>query len=129
MEEGTRTLKVATLREDSRPHVAPVWFVMDGNDLVFTTGARSVKGKNLRRNPQLSMCVEDETPPYSFVLIDGEARVVGEGESILEWTTRIGGRYMGQDRADEYGRRNAVAGELLIRVTPTKVIAEKDIAD
>jgi len=43
--DGTRTAKVATARKDGRPHVVPVWFVLDGEDIVFTTGASSVKGQ------------------------------------------------------------------------------------
>jgi hypothetical protein len=47
---------------------------------------------------------------------------------VLAWATRIAARYMGADQAEAYGRRNAVPGEALVRVTPTKIIAEKDVA-
>ncbi len=48
---------------------------------------------------------------------------------MLEWATRIGARYMGEDRAEEFGRRNGVPGELLVRLTPERVIAERGVAD
>ena len=53
LSHGTRTAKVATVMKDGTPHVMPVWFVLDGEQLVFTTGATSVKARNLRRNPQI----------------------------------------------------------------------------
>lgn len=66
--EGTRTGKLATVRKDGRPHIAPVWFDLDGNELVFTTWHESVKAINMRRDPRVSICVDEEIPPYAFVV-------------------------------------------------------------
>ena len=123
------TAKVATVRADGRPHVAPVWFALDGDTIVFTTGERTVKGRNLRRDPRVAISVDDEAPPYSYLLIEGVATLIGDLADVRMWAGRIGGRYMGADRADEYGARNGVPGELLVRVTPTRVVFEKNIAD
>jgi PPOX class probable F420-dependent enzyme len=107
-----------------------VWFDLDDDGtVVLTTGADSVKGKALRRDPRVCLCVDDETPPYSFVVINGIAEVTEDLGALLEWATRIAGRYMGAGRAEEYGRRNAIPGELLVRITPTHVVAQADIAD
>jgi hypothetical protein len=123
------TAKLATTRADGRPHVAPVWFdVDDDGSLVFTTGAATVKGRGLRRDPRVALSVDDERPPFSFVLVEGRATLSTDLEELLIWATRIGGRYMGQDRADEYGQRNAVPEELLVRVEPDKIVAAKHIA-
>jgi PPOX class probable F420-dependent enzyme len=127
--EGTRTGKLATVRADGRPHVAPVWFMLDGDDILFTTGANSVKGQNLRRDHRVTMCVEDDTPPYAFVIVAGTAAVSQSLPDVRRWATAIGGRYMGQSRAEEFGRRNGVPGELLVRLTPTGVVAEHAVAD
>ena len=127
--EGTRTGKLATVRQDGRPHVAPIWFDLDGDNLIFTTWHESVKAVNLRRDPRLTICVDDETPPFSFVVIEGTAAISDDPEALAYWATRIGGRYMGGDLAQAYGQRNSVEGELLVRVTPTKIIAQKNIAD
>ena len=126
---GTRTAKVATVGADGRPHVVPIWFVLDGDTVVFTTGDRSAKALHMRRNPRVALCVDDETPPYAFVLIDGTVETSPNPPDMLDWTTRIARRYMGTDLAEAYGRRNAVEGELLVRVTPTRVIARKGIVD
>ena len=124
-----RTGKVATTRADGRPHLAPVWVAHDGETIVFTTGESTVKGRSLRHDPRVAICFEDDRPPFSFVLVEGAAEIVEEVEQVRHWAAVIGGRYMGEDRAQEYGDRNGVPGELLIRVTPTKVTSAKDLAD
>jgi PPOX class probable F420-dependent enzyme len=127
--EGTRTAIVATTRRDGSAHIAPVWFVLDGDDVVFTTGAQSVKGRTLQRDPRVTLCIDDSTPPFSFVVIEGVAEVSHDEGELLRWATELGGRYMGADRAEEFGRRNAVPSELLVRVRPTRVVARAEISD
>lgn len=124
-----RTAKVATVRKDGRPHVAPVWYDLEADGtIVFTTGASTAKGYALQRDPRLSLCVDDERPPFAFVMVEGVAHLSDDLDEVLHWATRIGGRYMGADRAEAYGRRNAVEGELLVRVKPMAVVAKKDVA-
>ena len=125
---GTRTAKLATIGRSGAPHVMPVWFVLDGEQLVLTTGAESVKGRNLRRDPRLAVVVDDETPPFAFVHIRGHAALSEDPGELLRYATKIGGRYMGAERAGEFGRRNAVPGELLVRITPERVISGIDLA-
>jgi PPOX class probable F420-dependent enzyme len=108
--------------------VAPIWFVLDGDDLVFTTGRTTVKGHAIRRDGRVALCVDDEEPPFAFVLIEGTAAATEDAEDLLHWATRIAARYMGEEQAEAYGKRNAAEGELLVRVTPTKIVAENDIA-
>ena len=127
-ESPARTAKLAVVRADGSPHVAPVWVDLDGDDVVFMTGADTVKGKALLRDPRVSLCWDDERPPFSFVTVAGIVELSTDPEELLAWGTRIGGRYMGADRAEEYGRRNAVPPEMLVRVRPTKIIAATDIA-
>lgn len=123
-----RTGKLATVRPDGRPHVAPIWFALDGDVLLFTTWHTSVKAGNLRQSPRISLCVDDETPPFAFVKFDGIAELSGDLDDLLHWATIIADRYMGPDEAGRYGRRNAVPGELLVRVVPSLIYGETDIA-
>ena len=125
---GTRTGKLATVRANGRPHVAPIWFVLDGDDLLFTTWHSSVKGLNIQRDPFVTLCVDEEAPPFAFVIIEGSVTISADPDQVLQWATRIGGRYMGQEQAEAFGRRNGVPGELLVRLTPSKIIAQKDVA-
>jgi PPOX class probable F420-dependent enzyme len=124
-----RTAKLAVVRADGSPHVAPVWVDLDGDDLVFMTGADTIKGKAILRDPRVSLCFDDELPPFSFVTIAGTATTSTDPDELLTWATRIGGRYMGADRAEAYGRRNAVPPEMVVRLTPTHVVAKVDVAD
>lgn len=124
-----RTAKLATVAADGAPHVAPVWVARDGDSIRFNTGADTVKGRALARDPRVSLAFDDERPPFSYVLVRGTATISEDPDEMLEWATIIGGRYMGEDRAEEFGRRNAVPGELLVTVTPTKVVGALDIAD
>lgn len=128
---GTRTGKLATTFADGRPHVVPIWFVLDDDtgDLVFTCDGQSLKAKALRRDPRVAICVDDERPPYSFVELRGPVRLSENVDEMLPWATRVGGRYMGAEQAEAFGRRNVVAGELLVRLSPTKVVARAGIAD
>ena len=123
-----RTATVATTRRDGRPHVAPVWYdVDDDGAILFNTGADTVKGRTIRRTGKVALCVQDDQPPFAFVCIDGDAAWTDELPEVRRWAARIGGRYMGADRAEEFGRRNAVPGELLVKLRPTRVISDMDI--
>ena len=127
LKEGTKTGKLATVREDGRPHVVPIWFVLDGDNLIFTTGEPSVKAKNMIRDSRVSISVDDQTPPYSFVTVEGTVSLSENPDEMLYWAIRIGARYMGEEQAEAFGKRNAVKGELLVTITPSKVIAYKDV--
>ena len=124
-----RTAKLAVVRADGSPHVAPVWVDLDGDDIVFMTSAETIKGKAILRDPRVSLCWDDERPPFAFVTVAGTASTSTDPDELLHWATRIGGRYMGAEHADAYGRRNAVPPEMVVRVTPTKVVAKVAVAD
>lgn len=126
---GTRTGILSTVRKDGRPHAAPVWFVLDGDVPVFMTGRETVKGRTLLRTGQAALTVDDSTPPFSFVAITGRVEISTDLDEMLRWSVAIAARYMGPDLAEEYGRRNAVPGELLVRLVPEDVVALADIAD
>jgi PPOX class probable F420-dependent enzyme len=127
--EGTRTGKLAWVGKDGRPHVAPIWFVLDGDHVIFNTHESSGKAKALRREGRASLVVDDQAPPYSFVKIDGNVTFDDDLERVRAAATEIGGRYMGADRAEEFGARNSSTGELLVRLTPTRVSAVADVSD
>ncbi len=127
--EGTRTAKVAVVRQDGSPTVAPVWFVLEEDDtIVFTTHRDTVKGRSIVRDGRIALCVDDERPPFAFVRVSGTATWEDGAPDLLDYATRVGARYMGADRAEEFGRRNAVAGELVVRVRPERVVAVDAVA-
>src|SRR2546428_11470119 len=118
--EGTRTGKIAITRLDGQPYVLPVWFVLDGDDVVFTTGAETVRGRALRRDDRASMCVDEERPPYAFVRINGRACL---GEDLIEmrlWARRIAARYMGEAGARPHRAWKAGPGGGLVGPVPAR---------
>jgi PPOX class probable F420-dependent enzyme len=126
---GTRTGILSTVRADGRPHAAPVWFTLDGDDVLFTTGETTVKGRNLRRDGRAVLTVDESTPPFDFVSVDGHAELSEDLDEVLRWATILGERYMGPGQGKAFGKRNAVPGELLVRLRPERIIALAGIAD
>ena len=124
---GTRTGKLAYASADGRPLVVPVWFVVEDGTLVFNTGKDTAKGRALARDPRATLCVDLEEPPYGFVQVQATAELSEEPAELLRTASAIGARYMGEDRAEEFGKRNAVPGELVVRLRPTKVIAALNV--
>jgi PPOX class probable F420-dependent enzyme len=133
---GTFTGKLATVKKDGSSHVVPIWFVLDNGkgrskvgDIIFTTGETSVKANNIQRDNRVSICVDDQKPPFSFVTIYGTAKIYPyKQKEALKWATKIAERYMGKKNAETYGRINGGEGAVVVRINPTRVIAEKDIS-
>jgi hypothetical protein len=124
-----RTGKLATVNDDGSPHLAPIWFALDGDDLVFNTGLHSVKCKNIQRTGRAAICVDDDQPPFSYVTVSGPATLSEEPSEVLRWATTIGGRYMGTDKAEALGKRNSGAGHGVVRIRPEHVVAIANLAD
>jgi PPOX class probable F420-dependent enzyme len=129
LRDHVHTGKLATVRADGRPHVVPIWYAMDGDELIFTTWHASVKGRNIARDGRVAICVDNEQPPFDYVMIEGTAQLIDDMDELRRWATRIGGRYMGADQAEAFGKRNGVKGELVVRVTPTNFVAYKNVAE
>ena len=134
LSQGTLTAKLSTVNKNGTCHTVPIWFVLDDaeKDIIFTTSSDSVKAKHIRRDNRVTLCVDDQKPMYSFVTMYGNATITQYNDNPdeqLKWSTKIAERYMGKENAERYGKRNAGEGELLVRVKPTKNIAQKDIAE
>jgi len=128
LQQGTRTGKLATVRPDGRPHVVPIWFVVDGDEIVFNTWHTSVKARNLAVDSRASLVVDLEQPPYAFVMVDGVVTISDDLDVVVDIATQIGRRYMGEERAEEFGRRNGVAGELVVRMHIDRIVSQDDVA-
>lgn len=130
-----RTAKLAVTRRDGSPHVAPVWIDLDRGAgpesedvIVFMTSADTIKGKSILRDGRVALCIDDDRPPFAFVTLAGAATTSTDPDDLLHWASLIGGRYMGTDQAETYGRRNAVPPEMVVRVIPDQVVAKVDVA-
>jgi len=128
LQAGTRTGKLSYTAADGRPLVAPVWFVLEDDALVFNTGAATAKGRALRRDRRATICVDLEEPPYAYIQVQGTAELSEEPGDLLATATAIGRRYMGAGKAEEFGRRNGVPGELVVRLRPVKILADFNVS-
>ena len=128
--QGTLTGKLGTINRDGTPHVVPIWYTVDEEDnIIFNTGGESVKAKNIRRDNRVRLCVDDQTPLFSFVLIDGIAQIErGQTGEIYKWAKVIAARYMGDDKSEAYGKRNSGEGEILVKIKPVRIVGQKDTA-
>lgn len=130
MSEPPRPAVLATTRDDGNPHVAPVWYIVDHDrNLVFTTGAETVKGRNLASSGRAAICVHDDRSPYAFASVEGSVLLSEDLLELHRWAAALGGRYMGMDRAEEFGDRNGVEGELLVRLVPEHAVGATNLAD
>ena len=122
---------LATVRADGRPHVATIWFIVDGDEIVFTTWHTSVKATNVRRTGYAAMDVCDGRPPFTAVQVEGPVEILDDpdGSLVRHWAGVIGGRYMGADRAEEFARRNGVPGEIVCRMRPVRCSGIAAITD
>jgi PPOX class probable F420-dependent enzyme len=127
LSEGTRTGKLSYLAASGRPLVTPVWFVVEDDSLVFNTGHDTAKGRALARDPRATVCVDLERMPFAFVQVQGEAELSEDPAELLRTATAIAARYVGTALAEQFGKRNAVPGELVVRLRPTKVLAAFDM--
>ena len=124
---GTKTGHLGYTAADGRPLVVPVWFVVDGDRLAFNTGETTAKGRALQRDPRVTMSVDLPKPPYGFVQVQGRAVVTEDLAEVRRIATLCGARYMGADRAEEFGARNGVPGELGVWIEPSKVVVSLDV--
>jgi PPOX class probable F420-dependent enzyme len=123
LQAGTRTGKLGYTGATGRPLVAPIWFIVEDGCIVFNTGKETAKGSALSRDPRATICVDLEEPPYAFVQVQGMAELSEDLGELLRTATAIAARYLGPERAEEVGKRNAVPGELVVRLRPTKTLA------
>ncbi len=133
-----RTGELATVRTDGRPHVAPVWSAPDRStsgagsalgDLVLDTAATTVQGRDIRNDPRVALCVDDDRPPFTFVTVEAVATVSEDPDELLHWAPVIGGRSMGEDRAADDGARDGAPGEPVVRHRPTRIVDFADVSD
>jgi PPOX class probable F420-dependent enzyme len=120
---GTRTAILATTRADGSPHAVPVCFVLEDDDVLFLTNEATAKGRDLQRDPRVTLVVDDETPPFAFVMIEGTAQLSRSPDDIDRVAPEIAKRYDGPDGIEEFVGFAHEALGTLVRVTPTKIVA------
>ena len=111
--------RLSSLNPDGSIHTVPVLFRFDGRDIVIGTQLVTRKVRNIERTGQAAISVDMPHQPYGFATIEGTVTIDRDPASSRRWATEMGRRYMGEDRAEEFGRRNGIEGEWVFRLTPT----------
>jgi PPOX class probable F420-dependent enzyme len=126
---GTRTATIASLRADGRPHAVPVWYVLDGDDIVCTVNDSTVKARNIARDPRVTVVVDDEAAPYAFVSIEGRAELSQDGDELRRIAGEVGRRYLDDEQAIAgYVEYMTGPGVVVVRVRPTHIVAVDKVA-
>lgn len=98
-------MRIATVDDDGHPHVAPIWFVHEQGQILFTPREESAWLGHIRRHPQVAVTIDEQAHPYRKVIVEGEARVVhdlGADDSWRDLYRRIARRYVPAEGADAY---------------------------
>jgi PPOX class probable F420-dependent enzyme len=127
--EGTRTAVLATIREDGRPHAVPIAFVLDDDDILFLTNAETVKGRDLLRDPRVTLVVDDEVPPFAFVMIQGTAVASQDVGNVEQLARRISQRYDAGEGMEEFVRFAREELGMLVRVAASRIVALERVGE
>lgn len=105
-------------RAEQGPLSLPIWYQYEKDDVIIGMAADSLKAKLLRRNGRASMTVQDETPPYRYVMVEGPVTIGSEERDPLSMPTR----YLGAELGKWYAEQNAGSDEesVVVRLTPDR---------
>jgi PPOX class probable F420-dependent enzyme len=94
---------VATMDPDGQPHAVPTWYEWGDGEIVFHTGQRTRKYRNLRNNPLVTFCIDQKTPPYRAAVVYGKAEMtVGtDDERVRRCALAYLGPQVGSAYADQ----------------------------
>jgi PPOX class probable F420-dependent enzyme len=109
---------VGTLDRDGGIQQTVVWYVREGDELRFSLGANSVKAQNLRRNPTLTLTVEDG---MRYVSLSGSATIEPADQELRR---QLSTRYLGAERAVEWLKQNPNAERASVRIAVQRVYGQ-----
>ncbi|MFB6095857.1 MAG: PPOX class F420-dependent oxidoreductase [Haloferacaceae archaeon] len=97
---------VATNNPDGSPHVTPVWVGHEGRDtVVINTTQHRRKARNLQRDPQVALSVQDPDEPYRYVQVQGEVEEITR-EGAVEHINAFAQQYMGVEEYPDLDEEN-----------------------
>tara|TARA_A100001037_G_scaffold171085_1_gene153671 strand:- start:513 stop:932 length:420 start_codon:yes stop_codon:yes gene_type:complete len=113
---------ITTLNADGSPHTSPVWHSIEKEILIVATQPQTIKVKNIRNDPRVSLVVAVDRIPQPWVQVNGKA-TIRESEDIDRIVTDLSYRYLGPEDAPEY--LNVILGKVkfvLIEIEPEKIL-------
>jgi len=114
--EGQRSAVLATVRPDGRPHAVPLWFAVDGDDVLINVSADSAKGRAIAHEPRVTLSVHEDVPPYSFLMVEGTAEIVTDPDEIRRGAAEIARRYLPSEAVDGFVGYGTAPGKVGVRI-------------
>ena len=119
-----RLVIVGVERDSGPPSLSPSYYVMDGQDMLISTTSKRQKARSVRRNPEITLCVLDESFPFPYLTVYGKGAIDDDPAAALDVIIRIRERVSGKP-LDEAGRKQAAEtveqeGRVALRVTPER---------
>lgn len=114
-----RVGRLATVRPDGSPHIAPIWYRYEDGAFLILTDAASRKYRNIERDPRVELCIDDERPPYHTVVVGGRATV--HPAPGPEWRLALAVHYLGAENGQRYVDQNDSGDGVLLRIVPERV--------
>jgi len=123
--QGRHVCILATIGPGGEPVLTPVWYLYRDDHILIRTGVESIKALNVARDPRVTLCVQDERPPYASITIHGTATIEKAEDGLGEVISR---HYLGAVGGAAYMRmaRDAVeqSEEVTLVVTPERVLSQ-----
>jgi PPOX class probable F420-dependent enzyme len=113
---------LATINPDSTPQLSAMWYELDGDEILMNTKVGRVKDRNLRRDPRISICIEDG---YSYLTLIGTVQLIGDQETAQADIKRLATRYHNPAKAEQMMRDTfSKQQRVSIRMTIEKVVED-----
>lgn len=122
--DGRRFATLATVEPDGSPHLTAMWYLLEGDEIVFNTARERRKVTNLTRDPRVALLVLDG---YTFVRVEGRARLSAQGPDALADIHRLAVRYDGEESAARAMERFRTQERLSYRFRIADVYASSDL--
>lgn len=116
--EKPRIGRLATIRADGSPHIAPIWYRYEGGAFLILTDEASVKHRNIQRDPRVELCIDDHVAPYHTVIVRGRAESLPARGP--EWRLALAVHYLGDENGQRYVDSTPAGNEALIRIVPER---------
>ena len=116
---------LTTVRADGTLQVTPIWYESDGEAFFCIFGRNTVKARNIRRDPRVSLCIATHDEPYRYVIIDGTGEIRTEGAA--ERCQSISSRYWGKERGEQFAHKLVAEGDtVVLSVRPNRMLTESN---
>jgi len=118
-----RIARISTVNQ-GKPHVAPVWYIYDGTNFYVSTGAKTRKARNIKKNPNVSLIIDSTDGMFKHKCVIVEGRADLSRKDHPEVTRKIYARYLGGDQGlkDPFAQELLNGDQYVVKITPTKIL-------